>query len=263
MELKFFTPDTELDEQNPLVIGLPGFLDSTEKGRIDDVLNELKQYGVLGCGVAYSGATREQLADGHEKLSFVFSLKQYVTDLETAMDFILKDRHVDHNKVGVFASSIGGIVFASYIAGKYGVQPVPINTLVTLSPVTGWDYYQIPQARAMMKQAGSNYFEISTKQDKENKKRRLLSVDWDSGVEQANGLDCALESSPIPHVLTMVGTQDKDVCPDSIVRFHEALRGKQEHIYRYNCGHAIPNDLVTEGLSVKDRIVEFFLRSLF
>jgi len=239
VKTKIYSPKNKKQEKMPAVLGMPGFVGTLKKGRIEEILQELSKKGVFGLGMMYDGIEKRGA-----KVVCNFNLGRYLQNMQEAFEIIYDNPKVDSERVGVITSSISGAIFAYGIANNRtnGIKP---KTYVSISPLVGWEYFGNEEQRYLLKKARDekllDEFEITSVYDAKRGIKRVIPIECLKEIEKIDGI-AELEKNPPKNleVLTLIGNLDERVSPSSMERVHYLLGGKPENILRFITGHAIP-----------------------
>ena len=245
MTVRIFSKEKQ--ENQPVIIGMPGFVRTLRGGRIETILKEMSEEGYKGYGVIFDDIKR------HDKIVHChFNLDNYLKNVDEAFQQAKEDPETDSSRIGVIASSISGSVFAYYLA-----QNNPdVNCYLSISPLVGWDYYRTEQERNYA--LTLPFFPITTDNDKKKGIRRIVpssSYDEMQKIDSFQALKYAEFTGM--NVMTLVGSADDVADPNSIKDYHKALGGTKKGLIEYQgIEHAIPLELS------KETIKDFFRRNL-
>jgi len=242
-------------KQVPAILGMPGFVGTLKGGRIEQILQELSQRGILGLGMMYDGIEKNV-----NKVICNFNLKKYLKNMQKAFEILYNNPKIDNERIGVIASSISGAIFAYGIVNNKtnGISP---KAYAGISPLMGWPYFGTEEQRYLLKIAAKrkaiDEFEITSVYDAQRGIKRVIPIECIKEMEEIDGI-AELEKIPLKNleVLTLIGNLDERASPSSMERAHYALGGKPDGIRRYITGHALPIG------DIKEPVVEFFERAL-
>jgi mannose-6-phosphate isomerase-like protein (cupin superfamily) len=239
----------------PAIIGMPGFVERIDGGRIDTALDELSKEGFIGYSMQFKGVTSEE-----STVICNFNLESYLKDVKEVYDRALSDPDVDKERIGFLASSISGAIFPHFLA-RYPETNKSIRAYVAISPVMGWEHYADKATRDEIKSLGKKrlmgYLSITSDYDEKRGIERVIPRRCFPELEKLDTMK-ALENwlHNGMNVMTLVGINDIVTPSSSMKSYHAKLGGNPESLKEYPCGHAIPLDLIREPVK------EFFKSTL-
>lgn len=253
-----YMPKGEVREKHPVVIGIPGLVDSTETTRIDHILSTLADNGIVGVKYYHSGIRREgnviTCPIDHELL-----LTDFGETLKAIKGFA-PGLKIYRSHIGVLASSIGAGIFGEYFA-RHDNPRGQINAFASISPLPGWNQYaDFETRRRVLSSKGE--IDITSKWDKEKGIQRVIPHKSLSDLTKLDSLHALelyrdiLRTHHYPETLTIAGSEDKIVSIDDSKEFHRLLGGKPKNFVQIEGSHELPEDK-TNGL-----VVDFFVKSL-
>lgn len=251
----------------PAILGLPGFISSIEKGRIEDLLRQIGKEGFVTYKMTYSDTFVEKKEKG-DVITCVYSRENYANDLRESLRAMVKDPEVDSSNLGLVAISISGATLLHSIAD--GLE-YPITSTGLIVPLPGWNYFGSEEERkqlAMLREANKahpddekyQYVDIRTMNDIRNNIMRRIPTYCLDELMKIDGLKALESYNPkknLMNVMTIGGMKDKTSSPKSMMKCHELLGGDPENLIMYeNEEHSIPVDKLA-GL-----LVPFFVRTM-
>lgn len=247
--------------RKPVIVGFPGFATTADEyGRIDFILEELSRHGIVGIKFTHSSVRRE----GNTVVA-PFDLADYVCEYAGALEYAAGRDDVDHEHVGVIASSMSGAIVAYLLAKEYGGRKTtaPIRCMAFTAPVTGWSHLYDSERReqlARLKDVKQDWhMDISTPEDKQGNISRKIPGKSIHEFMRLNVLDILKGGITHPgvEILTIGGNADTTVSPTSFTPFHEHFGGRPGNIFIYE---GQPHHMDTE--LYKKKVFDFFTAHL-
>lgn len=237
-------------EKYPLVIGVGGLLEQGESGRIQEMLQSMKEKGCI----VYAPRFRTICKDGNKIICPVNG--NWIDDIGLVVREALMDETVDQNRVGFIASSLGATFLDYFLAADETLSDKP-KPYVSIVPFAKPHPAIKPHVRRMID--GKVDLDVSFPHDREKGITRIiparcLETVLDIDVPQAllNGKK-PYSISP----LTILGAKE-DRCDNTATKLrHEILSGKPENLIELaEYGHSIPQEVI------QDRVLEFMYKGL-
>jgi len=238
-----------MEEKKPAVIGVGGLLEREECGRIQNMLEILKENGC----VIYSARFRTICRDGNTIICPIST--EWTEDINLVVNETIKDERVDTKRIGIIASSLGA-TFMDYFIAKNPALAEGLNPYVALVPFARPHPAIKPHIQKMID--GKVDMDVSFQHDREKGITRkipshclqtVLDVDTPSVLSKRS---IAYNISP----LTILGLKD-DRCDNSAAKErHEILNGKPENLIELDYGHSIPQE------AVQEKVIQFITKGL-
>ncbi|MBS3083258.1 hypothetical protein J4423_00470 [Candidatus Pacearchaeota archaeon] len=236
--------------KQPLVIGVGGLLEQGESGRIQEMLQAMKDKGCI----VYAPRFRTICKDGNKIICPVNG--NWIDDIGLVVREALMDETVDQNRVGFIASSLGA-TFLDYFLATDETLSDKLKPYVSIVPFAKPHPAIKPYVQRMID--GKVDLDVSFPHDREKGITRIipsrcLETVLDIDVPQA------LLNRKTPYSinpLTILGVKE-DRCDNIATKLrHEIFSGKPENIIELaEYGHSIPQE------AIQERVLEFMYKGL-
>ncbi|MEK6908862.1 MAG: hypothetical protein AABX23_02315 [Nanoarchaeota archaeon] len=234
----------------PLVIGVGGLLEQGESGRIQEMLQAMKDKGCI----VYAPRFGTICKDGNTIICPVNG--NWIEDIGRVVREALSNERVDPYRIGFIASSLGA-TFLDYFLASDTNLPDKIKPYVSIVPFAKPHPGIKPHVQRMID--GKVDLDVSFPHDRERGVTRIipsrcLETVLDIDVPKALSID---KKSYSINPLTILGSKD-DRCDNSATKQrHHILSGKPENLVELpEYGHSIPQE------KVQDRVLEFMYEGL-
>lgn len=235
---KLFKPlpnSNNMTERKPVVFGIGGLLEKDENGRITQVLEALRQDGCATYEVRFSKICRNG-----NTIVCPYS-ESWIGDVAATIETGLQDPSVDTSRIGLIGSSLGTAVIDQYLMNHRTLEGRDI-AYAAIAPFSRVN----PKIRPVLEQMrnGQKDMPITSRTDNERGIERIipysslpdiLKIDTPEGLRS---LGSAYQITPF----TVYGDRDERVEVSSIIERHNVLRGKNENLVVYPCGHTPPSE---------------------
>jgi len=235
--------------KQPLVIGVGGLLEQKESGRIEEILQMMKERGCIIYAPRFSTICR----DGDKIICPVNG--DWIEDIGKVVREAFLDERVDTNRIGFVASSLGA-TFVDYFLSTNTLpasEPIPYASIVPFAK----PHPEIrPQVQRMIDEKVD--LDVSFEHDKRRGITRLIPSRC---LETVLNIDVPKELSvnginyPITP-LTILGLKDNRCDNEATRKRHLLLSGKSSDLIELDYGHSIPQE------EIQKRILQFMYKGL-
>jgi len=217
-----------------LIISFPGLSLKEEGGRLEEIASHFPDFDFKK--INYPGI--EKIGD---VIYIPFSIEKFSKEAEIPKGY---------DQVGILASSTGVPIFAHYLKKNPLEQ---IDWHIAISPFCKVNPQAIPKIQYLKE--NQKDLDISNEYDQKNGRKRVIP---NSYIQNILNLDTNFQefSRKIPHVLTMLGSQDSIIDFQKAREYHFNLGGKQKNLRIFNAGHPLNEESTTEAINFIKELIK-------
>lgn len=242
MEIIEYVPKTTGDSKQPLVISLPGLVDSGTNGRISKIMQTLADEGIPGVQIFYTEGKTAEDSPSKRTIEYDVDVPETILTIAKTRAEKLSGGRIDLERIALLACSFGAIPATRYLieAQKAGI---PTRAIATISPIVGWEHFT--------KEAERDLFEnrlhcVPFEQNREGTKTTTKYIPGKRipELKQVNLIEELKLAGYKPlntSILTVIGTEDQISNPGAMAEYHILLSGSTQGLKRIPAGHDVPN----------------------
>lgn len=234
-------------ENYPLVVMNHGFAGSrNENGGFTKIAESLAESGIASVRVDFAGC-------GDSKADFKeFNLKNNMSDVNACLEYVLSNKPVDKENIGVFGYSMGGALTVLLTENEDN----PYEAMALLAPAVNKD---------------EAFFADIDNQLKEAKEKGYYSLDWFGkelhvGADYYEGLKAAFDVfdkyDNTRDCIVIYGDSDTTILPEHSKAFADKMEVESVMIEGADHGYGMYSDQPDVTKKLIDTITSFFINEL-
>lgn len=234
-------------ENYPLVVMNHGFAGSrNENGGFTKIAESLAESGIASVRVDFAGC-------GDSKADFKdFNLKNNMSDVKACLEYVLSNKPVDKENIGVFGYSMGGALTVLLTENEDN----PYEAMALLAPAVNKD---------------EAFFADIDNQLKEAKEKGYYSLDWFGkelhvGADYYEGLKAAFDVfdkyDNTRDCIVIYGDSDTTILPEHSKAFADKMEVESVMIEGADHGYGMYSDQPDVTKKLIDTITSFFINEL-
>lgn len=234
-------------ENYPLVVMNHGFAGSrNENGGFTKIAESLAESGIASVRVDFAGC-------GDSKADFKeFNLKNNMSDVKACLEYVLSNKPVDKENIGVFGYSMGGALTVLLTENEDN----PYEAMALLAPAVNKDEV---------------FFADIDNQLKEAKEKGYYSLDWFGkelhvGADYYEGLKAAFDVfdkyDNTRDCIVIYGDSDTTILPEHSKAFADKMEVESVMIEGADHGYGMYSDQPDVTKKLIDTITSFFINEL-
>lgn len=231
----------------PLVVMNHGFAGSrNENGGFTKIAESLAESGIASVRVDFAGC-------GDSKADFKeFNLKNNMSDVNACLEYVLSNKPVDKENIGVFGYSMGGALTVLLTENEDN----PYKAMALLAPAVNKD---------------EAFFSDIDNQLKEAKEKGYYSLDWFGkelhvGADYYEGLKAAFDIfekyDNTRDCIVIYGDSDTTILPEHIKAFADKMEVESVMIEGADHGYGMYSDQPDVTKKLIDTVTSFFTNEL-